>query len=516
VYQTRSNELTLICLSLGWIAGVFLGSIYSPSVAWFFIAILPLALLFAPHLRKTGVIACLCLLLATGGAIYYQSVLPATNPSNTLYYNETPVIIHGIVGQDPDVRDKNTRIRLESQMINTDGEWREIKGTALLYVPRYPEYNYGDVLEVSGELKTPVNFADFDYAGYLAKQSVYSIMFDPGIEVVARGQGNPFLEWLYALRHRMADIIAQILPEPQASLSQGMLLGLRGNIPAEVSSDFTLSGTTHILAISGMNLTIIAGLLVSLGQWFLGKRYFLYVWLALFSIWVYVFISGAAPSVIRAAIMASVFLLAELFGRQKNAAPALFLAGAVMLVINPQVLWDVSFQLSMLAMAGLVYIHPPLQELGQSITQRLSGGSEHIKTALNFTIDSLMITLAATLAVWPVTTLYFGRLSIVSPLATLMAIPSMPVIIIVGFLATVFGVIFLPLGQIIGWLAWFFLSYLLLVARIFARIPGASVEINLASGIIVMCYYLVMVAFLWLLNRWQRKRLIAQLSTQTG
>ncbi len=508
--------MVLICFSLAWIAGVFLGSIYSLPAAWFFVTALPLPLLFVPRWRKAGIIACLCLLLVAGGVARYCSALPGGDPSYIPFHNGNGVVICGMVGQYPDVRDGNTRIRMEARQVSAGGDWKEVSGTVLLYVPRYPEYSYGDMLEVRGELKTPQNFAGFDYVAYLAKQNIYSLMFYPEISVVDRGQGNPFLARVYAERYDMAQVLAQVLPEPQASLAQAMLLGLRGGLSDEVDNDFMLSGTTHILAISGMNLTILAGIIAGLGQWIWGRRYYLYVWLGLFAIWVYVLLSGASPSVIRAAVMASIFLLAELAGRQKNAAPALFLAGAVMTFANPLVLWDVSFQLSMLAMAGLIYIYPFLKEAGRGFMQRLVGKSKRLYQCLNFIIDSLMVTVAATAAVCPLTALYFGRISLVSPLATLLAVPVMPLIIILGLLSAVSGLISLPLGQATAWLAWLFLSYLLVVARAFACLPCASVEMHLSGGLMAAGYYMVLTAVLWWLNRRQRIKVMAQLQVGAG
>lgn len=509
--------MTLTCLSLAWVAGVFLGSRFAPLPVSLFIALAPLILLLVRRLRKTAILTSLCLLALIGGALLYQTSLPSDSAIHLSSYNGKEVVLRGTVAADPEVRDQTTRLRLSSQELTyKDGKSFKVEGTAFIYVPLYSHYRYGDVLEVTGNLETPTSFDDFDYASYLSNQDIYSVMFYPRVSLVDTDQGNPVMNWIYDMRQHLADSLAGALPEPQASVAQGMLLGLRASIPDDVNSDFALSGTTHILAISGMNLSIMAGILVALGQWLWGKRHYLYVWLALGTIWFYAALTGAPPSVVRASVMASVFLLAELTGRQKNAAPALFLAAAVMAAANPRVLWDVSFQLSALAMAGLVYIYPPLGELSQRLAERMTSRYESIKSTMSFTLDSLAVTLAATLAVWPVLAAYFGRVSLASPLATLLAVPAMTPIIILGLATAICGLIYLPLGQIIGWLAWLFLSYLLWIAHLFARLPGASLEVSALSTTLILTYYLALGLTLWLVSRRRRIKMMAEFASEVA
>ena len=237
----------------------------------------------------------------------------------------------------------------------------------LVTVPRYPEYNYGDLVSITGELQTPPRLDDFDYKGYLAHQGIYATMYYPRIEVLEGGHGFPPLAWIYDLRGSLANTLAEVLPEPQASLAQGILLGLRGNIPADLSSDFTRSGTAHLLAISGVNLAIMAGILVGLGLWLFGRRHYLYIWLAFVIIWFYTIITGMNPPVVRGAIMASMFLFAEALGRQRSGMAALTFTAAVMVGISPYILGDASFQLSFLAMAGLIFIYPVLRDAGRRL-----------------------------------------------------------------------------------------------------------------------------------------------------
>jgi len=137
----------------------------------------------------------------------------------------------------------------------TGSEKSEVKGDTLVRLPFYKEFHYGDMLQLTGKLETPQQFEDFDYKNYLANQGIYSIMNYPKVVVLESGKGLAPFAWIYALRDRLAQSLSAVLPEPQSSLSQAILLGLRGNIPAGLMQSFYYTGTTHLLAISGMNLT---------------------------------------------------------------------------------------------------------------------------------------------------------------------------------------------------------------------------------------------------------------------
>jgi len=327
--------LLLICLGVAWVTGIFIGSQFDLPLAYIFFGLAPLPLLFLRRYWKKVVLASLCIFIFFGGAFYFQSSLPADDESYLKFYNDTGIVtIKGMVSQDPDVRDKTTHLRLSEMEIELDEGWHEVRGDALLFVPRYPEYSYGDVLLITGEPETPPTFEGFDYADYLSREGIYSTMLYPEIEILATGQGSPLLEWLYSLRNDMSQTLAEVLPQPQASLAQGIVLGIRGNIPSELREDFSKTGTAHLLAISGLHLSIVAGLMLTIGIWLFGRRYYTYIWLALAVIWLYALITGMNPPVVRSAIMASVFLLAELLGRQRSSITALTFAAAIMVGVR--------------------------------------------------------------------------------------------------------------------------------------------------------------------------------------
>ncbi len=494
--------MALIYLSGAWVAGIYLGSKFVLPLALILIGLIPLPLLFLfPQHRKAIILSAICLIALFGGAFCYQAFQPPNDESHLKFYNGEEVEIKGMVNSDPEVRDKITHIRLSASEIKLGEERQEVSGDALLFVPRYPAYKYGDVLQVTGKLETPPELDDFDYKGYLAHQGIYSTMLYPEIEILATGQGFKPLEWVYSLRNNLSQTMAEVLPEPQASLAQGIILGIRYNIPTEVRDDFAGTGTAHLLAISGLHLSIMAGILLSIGIWLFGKRRYLYIWLALGTIWLYALISGAHPPVIRGAIMASVFLSAELLGRQRTAITSLAFAAAVMVGINPQILWDASFQLSFLAMAGLIFLAPPLMAWGRKAVNTAIGEKRVGISLANIVTDSFSVTLAAIIAVWPAVAHYFGIVSFVGPFATILALLALPGIIVAGALAGLIGLVFLPIAQAIGWLAWLFISYMMLIISGFASLPISHIEVGSVDTTVILVYYSALAAAVWLGSR---------------
>lgn len=492
--------MPLIYLSCAWVAGIFLGSNINLPLAFILTGLIPLPLLFflRQH-RKIITLTSLGLITLFAAAAYAYANLQIITENDLRFYNDHGIVeIRGTVNEDPDVRDKNTRLNLSTTKIKLDKGWQAIEGTALLFTTRYPVYQYGDVLLVTGELETPPQLDDFDYKGYLAHQGIYSTMLYPGIEIQERGKGFKPLEWVYSIRNHFSQTLSKVLPEPQASLAQGIILGKSGNIPPSLRDDFIRSGTAHLLAISGLHLSILAGILLSIGTRLFGRRHYLYIWLALGTIWLYVLLTGMHTPIVRGAIMASLFLTAELLGRQRSAITALTFAAAIMAGISPYILGDAAFQLSFLAMAGLVFFFPMFRTLGRKAVRATLGEEGTAVSIANITSDSLSATMAAIIAVWPIVAYYFGIISLVGPLATFLALPSLPGIIITGALTGILGLVALPAAQVMGWLAWLFLLYIMAIVGGLATPTLSSIEVGPIDTTLIWAYYLTLAAAIWL------------------
>ena len=350
----------LLYISCAWVAGIFIGSKVSLPLVALALGFLPLAFIpFLSNHKKTLIVTGLCLFAFLSGGLRFSSSLPQIDGHSLCFYNDKGIVeIRGMVTDEPDIRDRFSLLAFSANEVTADGERKDVSGTALIRVPKYPAFHYGDVLKITGELETPASFNDFDYKTYLAQQGIYSIIYYPKIEFIGHGEGSKPLQWIYSLREHLSASLSRALPEPQGSLAQGILLGMRANIPDSLKQAFSRTGTAHLLAISGLHMSIIIAMLLSFGILVFGRKRSIYIWLAFTAIWFYALLTGMHPPVIRAAIMGSLFLIAEYLGRQRSAITALAFAATVMVGIQPQILWSVSFQLSFLAMTGLILFYP--------------------------------------------------------------------------------------------------------------------------------------------------------------
>jgi len=497
----------LLYVSCAWVAGIFLGSKISLPLFALSLGLIPFALIpFLPSSKKTLIIAGLCLFALFGGGLHFPSSLPPVDEHPLCFYNDKGTVeIQGMVSEEPDIQDRYCLLTFSASEIIVNGEKEEVSGTTLIRVPRYPTYRYGDVLKVTGKLETPEPFDDFDYKSYLARQGIYSVIYYPGVEVLDRDQGSKPLQWIYSLRERLSASLARALPEPQGSLAQAILLGLRGNIPDSLYQAFSRTGTAHLLAISGLHISIIIAMLLSFGILVFGRRRSIYIWLTLALMWLYALLAGMHPPIIRAAIMGSLFLIAEYLGRQRSAIIALAFAAAVMVGIQPHLLWSVSFQLSFLAMAGLVLLFPYFQAWGRKGVASLFRARERIAAAGGMITDGFAITLAAIVAVGPLVAYNFGVVSLVGLPATFFSLPALPFIIVTAALVAFVGLLASLAAQILGWLAWLFLSYLVFVVQGFDALPHSSLKVTTVSTWHIWGYYVILAGVIASLNH--RKQL---------
>jgi competence protein ComEC len=498
--------VALAYLSIAWVAGICLGSLFDLPPFILLLGLAPLGLLiFLPRHRKAIILATCCLLALLGGNLRYQSSQPASDEHNIQFYNNQGVVqISGMVATEPEARDKTSAFQFSVKELQFGNTTKSITGKVLIRVPRYKSIHYGDIVKVAGKLETPPQFDDFDYRGFLARQGIYSVTNYPRIEVIDTGKGLKPLAWIYSLRNQLSNSLSQALPGPQASLAQGILLGLRGDISSSMMEAFSRTGTAHLLAISGINLTIVMGILLSAGIWLFGRRRFTYIWLALGIIWLYAFVTGMKAPVVRATIMGSMLLLGEYLGRQRSAATALSFAAAIMVGIDPAILWDASFQLSFLAMAGLVIIAPPVQTLSRQATANVFSTEGTAAAVCNFITDSFAITLAAIIATWPVVTYNFNIFSLVGLPATFFALLAMPGIIITAALTSIAGLFAPLLAKVFGYVSWLFLTYFALVVKIFDKLPFASVKLDNIQAWQVWLYYVLLAGATATIFSWKR------------
>ena len=511
--------MTLVYLSIVWLAGIAAARWLRPPLTLVgLLAVLPLAgfLLWRNDPRIRRISACGLFLLL--GSLRYTLSLPhLADPGHiAAYVDQGRVTIRGVVADEPDVRDTYTNLRLAADWVEIKGEGHPVRGAILVRAPCYPSYSYGDELQVEGLLETPPVFERFSYRDYLARQGIYGLVCRPEITLLSRGGGNPLHRLLLAFKARVQGVIARILPEPEASLLTGILLGVEAGIPKRVMEAFSATNTTHIIAISGFNISVLAGMLSMAARRLAGRRRMALLTIA--GIAAYTILVGASASVVRAAIMGSLYLLARHFGREGDVLTGCLLAAFLMTLHNPLVLWDVGFQLSFAATLGLILYARPFEERAQALLGRVlpPGWADR---ALSLLSDALLVTLAAQLTTFPLLLHYFGRLSVVSLLANGLILPVQPAIMFCGGLAAGLGLVWLPLGRVLGWLAWLPLTYTIRVVEWAASFPWASVPVEGFSSWAVAAWYGALAFLTWGLRwgsegwRTLRDRLRARIST---
>lgn len=517
--------MRLTHLTIAWLAGIALAGLLwergwlacqSPP-AWLWLAAalgLGAAAWVLRHPAPVVARLAMVLLMLVLALARYQAhpLTPCVGPGDLAFYNGAEnagrsTTLVGVIDGYPQQTAQGARYRLRARTAEVDGTAVPVVGLALVQAPRYPVYAYGDLIEVTGQLLTPPQLEDFDYRAYLARQGVFSLVRRARVSLLEHGQGNPLWAALYTLRARGVAVLGQLLPEPAAGLAQGILLGVDDGIEQGLYDLFNLTGTSHVIVISGSNISLVAGLLAAAAARVVGKRYALYI--VLTGLAGYVALVGADPAVVRAGLMGALAVLAVHLGRQNQALTALAAAVFVMTLINPLDLGNVGFQLSALATLGLILFAPPLQATAAArLENRLS--APRARLALGLLNDAVLITLAANLITLPLIVYTFHRLPLVSLLANMLILPAQPPIMLWGGAALLVGLIppLLPAARLVALVPWLCLTYTVAVVRWASALPGASLELPpLGSEWLVAAYGLIFGLFWWMQRpRGQRRR----------
>jgi len=461
--------------------------------------------------KQSFIFVLLCILFFILGIIRTLLFLPDINENHIAYYNGQTKEFVGKVIKEPDVRIDKSYYVVEA---------KEFSGRIKITTQLYPEYQYGDILNINCKLQKPENKKDskFRYDKFLALEKVYSICYFPKInryqsdchseesknllkegDILRQAQDdsdvddnvvtqcssffNSLYKKIFIFKSKIASQINLLWSEPEASFIAGLLYGYRGGFPESLQENFNKTGLTHIVAISGFNISIISIFLMTL-LIYLGLYRKQSFWVTITGIFLFVVFVGSSASVVRAGVMGSLVLTAKYIGRPSRVFNIIILTLVLMLIINPlSLLWDVGFQLSFVAVLGLVYLSPIIEEKMYTYMNRI----KHVHF-LELIIKLLSATLSAIIVTLPLVLYHFERFSIVAPITNILVLWIIPWLMLFGFLSFALSFLFFPLGQILAWIVSVGLKYVIILVNWFGGKPWSSIEFTMPTYFIVILY----------------------------
>lgn len=345
----------------------------------------------------------------------------------------------------------------------------------------YPQFHYADTLLIEGSLKERVLDSG---------DSILTLSY-PKIEFLENNPSTPlrvFLAIPSFIRQKAISIFEKTLPPTSSSLLLGIVFGVKESLPADFSESLRISGVFHVVAASGMNVTMVGGFLSSVFGWFFKRQ--LAIFLSICGICLYAVLAGLDPPIVRASIMGILVFTARILGRQTLSLYGLFLAAFTMLMWLPNLVSDIGFQLSFSATLGLLYIQPILEK------------GKHIKKFINNSIlgEGLVTTVAAQAATLPILLSNFGTYSFWSVAANALVLWTIPGLMVVGGLGAIIGIILPSLGQLILYGSLPFLLYFEKVIMFFGKMSGV-IDLQNIPWQLPIGYYCVLSAFIIFFSR---------------
>ena len=477
-------------LAAAWLGGVLLGLSAGPGAA--------VALLLAGAAAATAIglrlahwpampallAAVLLLGLARAEASQSGPALP-----DALTGREVAAV--GRIANDPERTATKVRFELQLSQVLVDGRSRDAEGRWLVYAEppgelvarrHAPFFRYGDAVTARGTPQEPQPIGGFDYPTYLAAQGITATLFAEETRVTGEG-GARWRAALYAARGRLADSIERAMPFPESAVGTAMLLGKRKSLPPELTDKFRGTGAAHLLAVSGLHVGVLMAVTAGAAAWLMGRQRPTYLIVAGAVIWLYALTAGASPSALRAAVMGTAYLAALALGRPSAALTALALAAALMTVASPNLIRQVSFQLSFAAVGGIALA---LAMFGGRPNWYGPSSAGLARRMAGWAAALAVVSAAATLATWPLAAANFGQVALLGVPVSLLTVPAMAPLIAATLAAAVGGLVFPPLGELLGWIAAAPAAW---VVAIVSAFPSWTVEAEWVSRPLLLAWY---------------------------
>lgn len=480
----------LVVLTAFYIAGILLGELtaFKASVAFalvsgcFLVAVAGYVLVWQYNAR---VILVLFLLLG----LAFSRLFTEESRTPLVDYVGQQVTLFGRLVSGPDVRSDKIFYLFEARELIKGEERRPVSGQVRLTVKDVNQlYGYGDALKVTGLLvrpDPPGNPGGFNYRTYLGRQGIQvtlSATSKNSIQKTGEDGGNGVGRFALWVKQRLSTAATYSLPPSSAAVLNGVVFGIQGMIDSETRQTFNETGIVHILSVSGLHVgLVLAGLIGLFGMLRLAPG--LTAPLATPVLIFYALMTGINPAVLRATLMALLFLWAHHLGRDRDWPTTLALAALVILLLNPLQIYHPGFQLSFAATWGLLYLGPPLTKSFMGLFNGLPPGSA--RTAA----QCLAIPLAAQLATIPLVAWYYNLISLVSIPANLLAVPLVGLILTLGLLAAGLGLVWLPLAGLVNAGTVMVINLFLGLVAFLQQLPGAVVYLATPPVLLAVVWY---------------------------
>jgi competence protein ComEC len=502
------KDKTFYILTAGFTTGIFLSSFWNLGyrLAFFLLILSILIFVSARFLVGKKIIVILLAIFIFSlalGIVRYEIKDTRKIDDDISQFVSTKVILEGIVADEPNVKENSTELVVEVSKINSEDITMSDK--ILVSTGHFPRFKYGDLVQVKGKLEKPENFTsetgnDFDYVGFLAKDDIFYKVSLASAWVMSSNHGSFFRLKLFQFKDAFTDRINSLIKEPESSLLGGLLLGAKNSLGKDLQLDFRKAGVSHIVALSGYNITIVAeGIMLALS--FLPRAVAMSA--GALGIFLFAIMTGGSATVMRASIMALLVLLAKATNRTYDVIRALLLAGLFMLIQNPKILiFDISFQLSFLSTLALIFVSPIIeQKYLKSVcfsrrVQHLPPVLVKIGEKIKFR-ELILATISTQIFVLPFIFYKMGMISLVSLPANILILPLIPTIMLFGFITGILAFISSLLAVPFAYISSLLLSYVLNVISLSAALPFSSLNLKNFPLILVILIYLIFLVIIW-------------------
>lgn len=421
----------------------------------------------------------LIILLTTIAVVRYLFFIPKAPDFNSLVGKT--VTVEGKIIESPDERLNSQQLKIK---INNQ------KTYILVSTNKLTKYEYGDILKIEGELSRPENFItsqgkEFNYVKYLANQDIYFLLKYPKIEIISRNNGNMIYSFLYKTKDLFVKSINNVIDLPESSLAGGLVLGLKGGFDEDMRNNLIETGTIHIVALSGYNVSVVAEGVMKVFKQIFSQN--ISIVLGIIMILLFVIMTGAEATAVRAGVMATIMLVGRMTGRKYLAGRALVITALIMIAFDPRTITDISFQLSFVATTGVLFLTPKIFGWFYFLPIRF-GIREMVASTMSATISVLPLVLYST-----------GVLSIVSLLVNSLILLFIPYAMLFVFIAGILGLVSRIIAMPFGFVAYVILHYILSIIDIFGSFSFSSFTIHSFPLTITIILYVILIW--WVFSR---------------